>query len=256
MLCGCNQQSNTNSPSSENQQINTSSKNEQQNSVTYPNAETCFYTAHSSLPKYKIKIEYTSKKKASYISLYKENENTEIQRINLSENERFTKKAIYIADITFDGYSDVLVPHQRTASAIYFMAFVWDTATNKLVYAPTFEKFANISLDTDNKLLLSKASGDKSTTYKIGIYDENSKDFKESEVFYYYANGEFIFYKEQKSDNGIMETVAEYKFPYNEDSDDPYALYPTISDKYTENSHWDLNSSKWENYSISPSDLS
>lgn len=92
MLCGCNQQSNTNNPSSENQQINTSSKNEQQNSVTYPNAETCFYTAHSSLPKYEIKVEYTQGKKADYLSLYKENNDNEIQRINLSENERFTKK--------------------------------------------------------------------------------------------------------------------------------------------------------------------
>ena len=267
MLCGCNQphfeqnqskknqQTETNNSSSENQQINTSSKSEPQNSVTYPNVETCSYTVHSSLPKYEIKIEYISKKKASYIALYKENENTEIQRFDLEDNERFTKKAIYVVDVTFDGYADVLVPRERPASAIYFMAFVWDTKTNKLVYAPTFETFGNICLDTDNKLLLSKASGDMTTTYKIGNFDENLKDFKKFEVFNYYVNEEYIYYREQKLENGEMKTVADYKFPYNEKTDNAYTLHPTISDKYTKNSHWDLNSSKWENYLISSSEL-
>ncbi len=260
LLCGCNQQKDNNNSSSDNQQSETNNSSvtteSKQNIALEGSVETCSYTVHESLPKYEIKIEYASKKKASYIALYKENDNTEIQRFDLKDNERFTKKAIYVVDVTFDGYADVLVPREHPASAIYFMAFVWDTKTNKLVYAPTFETFGNICLDTDNKLLLSKASGDMTTTYKIGNFDENLKDFKKSEVFNYYVNGEYIYYIEQKLENGEMKTVADYKFPYNEKTDDAYTLHPTISDKYTKNSHWDLNSSKWENYLISFSDLS
>lgn len=259
LLCGCNQQKDNNNSSSDNQQSETNNSSvtteSKQNIALEGSVETCSYTVHESLPKYEIKIEYASKKKASYIALYKENDNTEIQRFDLKDNERFTKKAIYVVDVTFDGYADVLVPRERPASAIYFMAFVWDTKTNKLVYAPTFETFGNICLDTDNKLLLSRASGDMTTTYKIGNFDENLKDFKKSEVFNYYVNGEYIYYREQKLENGEMKTVADYKFPYNEKTDDAYTLHPTISDKYTKNSHWDLNSSKWDNYLISSSDL-
>ncbi len=217
----------------------------------WENTETCSYIINSSLPEYSIKITYESEEKqiATSLSLFKENDGNEIQHIDLSDNYRFTKSPIYVTDITFDGYADVVIPRERPASAQYFTAFVWDVDTNQLIYAPTFELLPNVALDTDEKVILSNRSGDKTTTYLISSFDNNLNDFKVCKSLCYYLDGEKIVYEEQKLENGTMQKISEFTVPYSE-NDDCYAMDPELKNYYTDKSDWDFDSYKWNEYLI------
>ena len=224
------------------------------NNNTYTNTEICSYIVNPNLPDYEIKITYNSpeNENAISLSLLKEKSSMKIQHILLDDNNRFTKQSVYIEDITFDGYSDVLVPYQSSASAQYFMAFVWDTTTNKLVYTPTFENLPNVALDKNKKAILSSRSADKTTSYSISVFDKDLNDFKICKSFYYYLDDENIIYKEKKLDNsGKMQIISDFTIPYNE-NDDYYSMNPEIESYYNK-SDWNFDSPKWKEYLIPPS---
>ena len=47
----------------------------------------------------------------------------EVQKLDIqNENRRFTKEPVYLIDVTFDGYADLLIPFQRTAAAHQYSA--------------------------------------------------------------------------------------------------------------------------------------
>lgn len=218
--------------------------------------ETRTYIVGSSLPKYNIKITYASNKKETVLclSLLEENNANEIQSVSLSDNYRFTREPIYITDITFDGYADILVPYQRSASAQYFMAFVWDSETNTLIYAPEFQNLSNVALDKERKLILSSRSADKISSYSLSVFDKNLNNFKVCKSLYYYPEGEHVIYKEQQLENGIMHTILELKVPYAQQ--DFYSMNPSLKKYYDDNTDWNINSSKWEIYIIPVSETS
>ena len=134
-----------------------------------------------------------------------------------------------------------------------FMAYVWDTEANEFIYAPTFEELSNVALDVDNKVILSNYSADKITSYSVSAFDPNTKNFVVQKSLNWHTADEEVVYKEEKLENGKMETIAEFTLP--ESTADDYLSNAEIAKYYKENSEWGLNSSKWNNYLITAEEL-
>ena len=82
--------------------------------------------------------------------------NKKIQKIALNRSEEVTTtdKNIYALDVNFDGYLDLLIPDMHPARAIFFSAYIYDSAQQKFVEAPSFKNIPNFALDTQNKQIL------------------------------------------------------------------------------------------------------
>lgn len=206
-------------------------------------------TVTKELNGYNVQIEYSTPEKETALALTLLNENgKEVQKLGIqNENRRFTKEPVYLIDVTFDGYADLLIPFQRTAAAQYFMAFIWNEEAARLIYAPTFETLSNVALDNSKNEILSSFSTDETTSYSISVFDSSAKDFVLQRSLYYYPEGDNTVYKEEERHDGTMQTVSEFTRPTG---DDPYSIDPTAAKYYDQNSDWKLSSEKWKEYII------
>ncbi len=213
------------------------------------NNEASFSASNTAYPQLKISVTLDAQKQAATsVTVWDESTNQKIQDWELGENEIFTNRAVFLVDVTFDGEQDLLIPQSRPASAAYFSAYVWDTATKQFVYAPTFETLPNVALDADKKAVLASRSADKITSYSISTFDKNTNDFKMQRSLAFYPNGENMIYEEKHLKNGTMQTVAEFTKPIH--NDDYYAMDPELAEYYGNHTEWKLYSARWTNYLI------
>ncbi len=182
------------------------------------------------------------------------NANKEIQKISLNRSEEVTTtdKNIYALDVNFDGYCDLLIPDMHPARAIFFSAYIYDSAQQKFIEAPSFKNIPNFALDTENKQILYSSGGDSMFNYGIDYYEKDKKDFVTTNSILIkpnYTNNttEFTEYhfEECRYENGKEIIVNEFNIPFHEFHLYPVA-YPDILSYYQEGSFWDLDSDKWD----------
>ena len=89
-------------------------------------------------------------------------------------NTDYSDHEFYI-DLNFDSKLDKLVPHERSAYAVFYKAYVWNEAKGDYIYAPSFELFSNVSIDTERKVLLAHFSGGMTTSYSMFTYNGDAK---------------------------------------------------------------------------------
>lgn len=180
--------------------------------------------------------------------------NKKIQKIALNRSEEVTTtdKNIYALDVNFDGYLDLLIPDMHPARAIFFNAYIYDSAQQKFVEAPSFKNIPNFALDTQNKQILYYSGGDSMFKYGIACYEKNKKDFVTTnsiliEPNYTGGTTEFAEYhfKERRYQDGKEIIVNEFNIPLHEFHLYPVA-YPDILPYYQQGSFWDLSSDKWD----------
>lgn len=175
-----------------------------------------------------------------------------IQTFFFGENEWFTKKPIYLADISFDGHIDIIVPYSRSASAVYFQAYIWDKEQNEYVYAPNYENIPNIAIDANNKLLLSHRTADKITSYSMHSYSAEKCDIVKIRSIYWEPQGnlnsmlveEFAY-----NNDGTSELLHQFNAP----AIDSISIDKTdskIAPYFSNNSTWNFDSEKWNNLVI------
>lgn len=187
----------------------------------------------------------------SELNVYSPETNQKLQTISLNAQSGFNTYSmgtIYLADLNFDGYDDIIVPFDLPASGAYYSAYMWDIYARRFVYAPSFELLPNVALDKEEKTVLSSRSGDKITSHSITVFDAVKKDFKTVKTLSYYYNEGKMHYKEEEFKNGFWQTVASHtKPPVNNDY---YRMDPELYTYYSDHPDWDLDSNKWQNYLI------
>lgn len=205
-------------------------------------SDSILYHPNVSLPSYTVTIVYTDtdKQVAEQLVVTEQESGQEIQRMTLPENQRFTKEPAYAADVTFDGYADLLIPNQQPAYGSWFHAYVWDVETGKLIDAPGFSELSNVALDTDRKQILSHRLASRSTSYSISVFDPDKKEFVTQHSLYWdWSDDGVTYFKEFNEKNEI---VTEFSFCGT-------TLDPETTDAkpyFEDGSVWELASSKWE----------
>lgn len=174
-----------------------------------------------------------------------------VQTIHFSENEWFTKKPIYLIDVSFDGHVDILVPYSRPASAGFFQAYIWDKEQNEYTHIPSYENIPNVAIDIDNKLLLAHRTADKTTSYSM--YSYNTENFCVSMVRCIYwepqEDSSAIIVKEFEYDNETEKLLKHFSVS----AIDSISIDKTdskIAPYFSNHSVWNLDSDKWNNYVI------
>lgn len=187
---------------------------------------------------------------ANHIIITENESDKQIQKIDLTENEKFGDKSIYAVDVNFDGYNDLIIPHEHPASAVYFKAYIWNVAKQNFVYAPGFENIANFVLDNDQKRILSHRTASRITTYAIHLYDETTEDFILKKLVCWQPTDDenlMHFTEEEFNVNGeaaiINDCLVEATDPVWIDENNP-----KVAGYFAAGSLWDLNSEKWKNY--------
>ena len=175
-----------------------------------------------------------------------------VQTVQLTENEWFTKKPIYLVDVSFDGHVDIIVPHSRPASAGYFQAYIWDVEHNKYQYAPGYESIPNIAIDSNNKLLLAHRTADKITSYSMHSYSAEKFDIVKIRSIYWEPQGNLnsMFVEECAYNN---DGTSELLHQFNASAIDSIFIDKTdsqIASYFSSNSIWNLNGEKWNNLII------
>ena len=175
-----------------------------------------------------------------------------VQTVQLAENEWFTKKPIYLVDVSFDGHVDIIVPHSRPASAAYFQAYIWDVKHNKYQYASHYESIPNIAVDYNNKLLLSHRTADKITSYSMHSYSAEKSDIVVIRSIYWEPQenlNSILFHEFAYSNDGTSELLQQFTVSA------VYSISPDKTDSqiasyFSSNSIWNLDSEKWNNLII------
>lgn len=172
--------------------------------------------------------------------------------LNRSEEVTTTDKNIYALDVNFDGYIDLLIPDMHPARAIFFNAYIYDSAQQKFVEAPSFKNLPNIALDAENKQILYHSGGDSMFNYGMAFYDKDKKDFVTTNSILIKPNStdgttEFPenHFEECRYEDGKKIIVNKFNIPLHEFYLYPVA-YPDILPYYQEDSFWDLYSDKWD----------
>lgn len=172
----------------------------------------------------------------------------EVQNIPINPSEILTScdQNIYSVDVNFDGYYDLLVPDMRPARGIFFSAYVYDTAKQKFVEAPSFKELPNPAFDTKNQYLLHSSSGDRIMSFGVSYFDKSKNDFVSVsdiviEPTTYDEQYHFIEYSYQDDKENIKNEfyyplVNHYEIPKSNADLAPY---------FIDDSFWDLDSDKW-----------
>ncbi|MBQ6884426.1 MAG: hypothetical protein IJN56_01665 [Clostridia bacterium] len=214
------------------------------NSVTFVNGAT----------EYTAMVLFGKNSSAGIIVIHNAKTFEDVQTIELSRSEEVTTtdKNIYALDVNFDGYLDLLIPDMHPARAIFFNAYIYDSAQQKFVEAPSFKNIPNFALDTQNKQILYYSGGDSMFKYGMACYDKDKKDFVTTnsiliEPNYTGGTTEFAEYhfKERRYQDGKEIIVNEFNIPLHEFHLYPVA-YPDILPYYQQGSFWDLYSDKWD----------
>ncbi len=152
----------------------------------------------------------------------------------------------FYIDVNFDSKLDKLVPHERPASAVYYKAYVWNEEKGDYVYAPSFELFPNVSIDTERQVLLAGRTASMITSHSIIIY--NGEDFEATHQMYwepndYQAYDNKIHFVVEENGNKVLDIVVDgidQMFPDKTDEQ--------IKGYFESGSIWDLDGARWKNY--------
>ncbi|MCH5184303.1 MAG: M56 family metallopeptidase, partial [Oscillospiraceae bacterium] len=193
---------------------------------------------------YTVTVEYTdeSKQTASRLLLKEWGSNREVQCLTLPENERFTLSPAYVADVTFDGYADLLLPNEQLAGAFRYHAFVWDAQAEQLVYAPGFSQLSNVALDAQAERILSHRIASMITSYSITVFDAEKQDFVTLHSLYLdWSDGvEPVCREFDERGELVKEFTAHFSGAELSPED------PNATPYFEEGSVWELGSAKWD----------
>lgn len=170
-----------------------------------------------------------------------------------SDNDEFTSGAAFCVDVNFDGSLDLVIPidaggaHNNTM----FDAYVWDSAANQFIEAPSFQNIHRPSLDPANQRILSSA-GNSSSSSSYWMYAYENGQFVQTNSFYYGpATGDqnpvsdaadLIHVIETKGDVNHQTVVNDFYVPMTGFRPNTNAQ---LNPYYEAGSFWDLNSAKW-----------
>ncbi len=157
----------------------------------------------------------------------------------------------FYIDLNFDSKLDKLVPHERSAYAVFYKAYVWNEAKGDYIYAPSFELFSNVSIDTERKVLLAHFSGGMTTSYSMFTY--NGEDFESIHSLYwsFVENGKTQLKEEEYVvEKGSSERKTLERKNINIDKD--YLQLDKTDEQlkgyFEVGSVWDLDGARWKNY--------
>lgn len=172
----------------------------------------------------------------------------ELQTISVASNEMFAKSFAYIQDVNFDGNSDLLIPYENPASAIYFQAYLWDVDEEKFIESASFSNLPNYAIDTDNQRILSRRTASCITSYGIHVYDKEKKEFVKTHALYWEPKDENqnkLHLEESIYDEKGIETKVYCVDVPSKNLFDLEDSNPAVKQYFEKGSLWDLNSSKW-----------
>jgi hypothetical protein len=167
-----------------------------------------------------------------------------------SVNEIFTKKAAYFVDITFNGNLAILLPLERSANYVRFLAYVWDSGNQNFTEIPSFSEIQNPCINEHDKLIYSMRSADGATSY--AMFDFNNNKFALKRTFSYWraeseinavSNAGQLMHCKETSGSDVKNVIKDFFVPNGSDidmNDERIKLY------FEKGSLWDLNSSKWK----------
>lgn len=214
------------------------------------------FRVNSSHPEYTAAVNYSNGNTgvAWSITIQDNADQKEIQMIDLSDNELFAEKVIYTADVTFDGNLDILIPYQRSASACFFQAYVWQEKEGRFVHAPTFKGMANFAIDKENKCILSTQTSSQITSYSMNYYDAEANDFNRFVAVLWFphcSDSEKMHFEEERYEDDKLDIVKYYDVG-RVDFLDVDKSDPQIAEYFAAGSFWDLDNAKWKNYFYNP----
>lgn len=164
--------------------------------------------------------------------------------LNRSEEVTTTDKNIYALDVNFDGYIDLLIPDMHPARAIFFNAYIYDSAQQKFIEAPSFKELPNPALDTKNRRILHSSSGDSMMSFGMDYYDDNTKDFVSIGSISISPKNDQYHFVEYSYKDGKISVKNEFYVPLHE-----YYLIPKqnpdVVPYYEDGGLWELDSDKW-----------
>ncbi len=149
----------------------------------------------------------------------------------------------FYIDVNFDSKLDKLVPHERSAYAVFYKAYIWNEAKGDYIYAPSFELFPNVSIDTERKVLLAYKSGGMITSYSMFTY--NGEDFETIRSIYWENTGadSKIHFVVEESGNKVLDVNVKQADIITPDKTDEQ-----IKGYFESGSIWDLDGARWKNY--------
>ena len=170
-----------------------------------------------------------------------------VQTIRLTENEWFTKDPLYLADVTFDGNDDILVPFSRPASGAFFQAYVWNAETGRYEHAPSFENLPNVAADAETGMLLSHRTADKITAYSMYQYRVEKNDF---------IPGHSLHWEPQEDGRTLCVTQTDYAADGIEEQTSRFSVSAVsiidvdktdarMAPYFSDGSLWDLDGDRW-----------
>lgn len=223
---------------------------EQNSTVNYQHSESLVFENNSKQYTATIFFETELSNCAQYILITENETDKQIQKINLTENEKFGDKSIYSIDVNFDGFIDLLIPHEHPASAVYFQAYIWKPADQSFIYAPGFENIENFVLDNDNKIILSHRTASRITTYAVHSYNENVGDFTLQKLVCWRPSDKdnFMHFTEEEYNTNLESTIINDCLVETIDQIWINENDPKVTEYFIPGSFWDLNSAKWKNY--------
>ena len=200
-------------------------------------------------PEYNVTVEYNDAdpQLAEGIVVTEKVTSKQVQRIELTDNEFFSKLPVYAEDVTFDSNVDLLVPYSSSASGVYFQAYVWQESERRFELAPSFQDIPNFVVDRDNGLILSKRTASRTTCCSVSGYDQDKKDFVAIRLIYWEPDGDdgqMHFVEENRSGSGEMSVVNE--FSVSGDGIDISKTDPKTAPYFKDGSLWDLDGARWD----------
>ncbi|MBR6556955.1 MAG: hypothetical protein IKT60_05945 [Clostridia bacterium] len=115
--------------------------------------------------------------RAEWLTVRNLDSGREMHRFRLADNRCFTTQGIFLEDINLDGMLDILLPHRRDESAVYFQAFMWNSVGKGYVYTPSFQNVPNCNVVKSLHRLQSTITEDGLTEYSLWKYDTAAQRF-------------------------------------------------------------------------------
>ncbi len=212
---------------------------------------------------YKLNAYYASREEVAEF----ENEmsaKTCVSWIDCKNVEYFIAENELAIDITFDLKSDIVVPHDRTERGVFYKAYVWVEEQGEYVYADGFEKYPNVCIDTEGKMLLTSEvyhrpplSNSNETdeipyvSYRVIEYTDNAFESTRNVYWESFENNTKICFEERTYYTGAFsgEYITHKKVTL--DQSDIMNLDKNderIKEYFVPGSFWDLDGAKWKNY--------
>ena len=167
----------------------------------------------------------------------------EVQTIFPEENEMLlsSQDLLYFMDVTFDGYTDMLIPTSYSARYRAFMVYRWDNGQEQFVRVPTL--LLEPAVDEKAKVIRTYTAGSQIASYSVHVYDAEVGDYVCQSSLYFEP-------LDHLSEDSLMRLVVEEEGKEREFTVAGEAYRLDVNDKvvapyYADGSYWDLDSDKW-----------